>query len=212
MFGNFNREASLSKLVKLSLSIATDEALLEEMIQEINMDYIGPICSMFKALFKKGVKENIEIYSQFKDFFFKQSSINEITLCDSPILGIKCFLMPKNSFFPLHDHPNKVVCTGVLYGKLKYLSLNPGKSKLYKLSKKGTARPADALFCTQTNKNIHSVLAIEDSIMIDIFIPNYTDDNDSNLFKIIKKRSRGFYLEKKSILDYHSRQCQAVDT
>ena len=48
--------------------------------------------------------------------------------------------------------------------------------------------------------------------MIDIFIPNYTDDNDSNLFKIIKKRSRGFYLEKKSILDYHSRQCQAVDT
>ena len=203
MLTNSNREASLSKLVNLSITIANDPSLLEEMIEEINANIRGPICSLFKALFKRGVQENLELYTQLKDVFFKPNSINEITLCSTSIVGIKCFFMAKNSFFPLHDHPNKVVCTGVLYGKLKYLNLNQQEKNLYTLFKKSTAKASDVQFCTQTSRNIHSMLALEDSIIIDIFIPNYSDDDDSNIFKVLKKRSRGFYLEKRKIISNH---------
>lgn len=96
--------------------------------------------------------------------------------------------MPKNTMFSLHDHPNKVICTGVLYGKLKYLSLNKEVGCLYEIGKKGTAKVSDILFSTQEIRNIHSLLAIEDSIILDIFIPNYSDDDDdSNSFEIIKR-------------------------
>ncbi|OMJ87420.1 hypothetical protein SteCoe_10837 [Stentor coeruleus] len=194
-----NQDSALNKIVKVSLSVVSEPTLLEEIIQEIEDKSSGPICSMFKALFKKNILTEFGMLNDFLACFFATKRISEITIYDASNLGVKCFFMPKNTMFPLHDHPNKVICTGVLYGKLKYLSLNKEEGGWYEMGKKGMAKVSDVLFSTQEIRNIHSLLAIEDSIILDIFMPNYADDDDSNSFKIIKKRKRSFKLEKYTV-------------
>jgi hypothetical protein len=202
MVDSYNQNTALNKIVKISLSVVNEPTLLEEIIQEIKDKSSGPICNMFKALFKKQILAEFGMLNDFLACFFATKRISEISIYDASNLGIKCFFMPKNTMFPLHDHPNKVICTGVLYGKLKYLSLDKEVGGWYEMGKKGTAKVPDVLFSTQEIRNIHSLLAIEDSIILDIFMPNYADDDDSNSFQIIKKRKRSFKLKKQAVLKH----------
>ena len=191
------KESTLSKLSKFSLSIVSSPDILEELIEEINENTKGPISGMFKAFFKKPLLNEIGMHDEVLGIMFLLSTITEIPLYHSSELGMKCFFMPKGSIFPLHDHPNRAICTGVLYGEIKYLSLNQGTDSWCRLSKKGRAKASDVLFCTLKNKNIHSLFAVQDSVILDIFMPNYSDEDDFDFFHVVKKRKREFLLEKR---------------
>lgn len=197
-----SQQGRLGKLLTLSQSIAGNPLLLEEMISEINSNEIGAICSMFKAFFKKPLLDSLGIYTDILQIFFRANTISEIPLFHSADLRVHCFFMPKGTFFPLHDHPNQVICTGVLFGEVKYLSLNKKAGKWHTISKKGTAKASKVLFCTLKNSNIHSILAAEDSIILDIFMPNDTEDGNFECFQVQKKRKRSFLLEEKSMCSF----------
>jgi PCO_ADO len=189
------KEEPLRKLVKLSSSIASDLRLLEEMSQEIRENKKGPICSMFKSLFKNNLLEDLGVYTDLIQFLFKNKELTEICVYNSVELSVRCLFMPKNSMFPLHEHLNKVVCTGILYGKIKYATFNHRQDKHYILSKKGPAKACDVLFCTEDYRNIRTMWAIEDSILLDIFMPDNADHAYSNSFKVTGKRKRDFVFE-----------------
>ena len=177
--------------------------MFEELIQEINENARGPICGMFKSFFKRPLLLGIGIHNEILRFLFVDSNITEIPLYNSPDLGMKCFFMPKDSSFPLHDHPNKAICTGVLFGEVKYLSLDPGTDEWYHLSKKGRAKTQDVLFCSLSHRNVHSILAVKDSVILDIFMPNYSDDDKYEVFQVVRKRKRKFLLEKRCMRHHH---------
>lgn len=194
---NIGSESNLARLVKLAESIADDSALIAEMVEEIKTNNKKILCRMLKQQFKNNLLKDLGLISEFLHCFFSQKKITEINIYDSPKLGIKCFFMPKDTFFPLHDHPNQAICSGIIYGKVRYLTLNPGSQEnWYKYSKKGVCKPGDVLFATKKFRNIHSIMALQDSIMIDIFIPNYNVGDDLGLFHVKRKRGRDFLLEK----------------
>lgn len=186
---------ALNKLIKLATTIVHDQNLLLEMIQEIKSGSKGAICGMFRALFKHKLLGELESFTEIMSFFMRASNITDFCLHSSSKLGIRCFFMPKNSSFPLHDHCNDLVCTGVLFGKIKYVTLNKLNEDKYLLSKKSTAKMSEMLFCTKEFRNIHSILAIEDSVIVDIFMPNTEETETFNWFKVHKKREREFTLE-----------------
>ena len=198
---------ALVKLIKISSTVVNDDSLISELKQEIKNGSNGAICSMFKAIFKRKLLDELGMVSDFLEFFFQNSEITEFDIHSSPKLGIKCFFMPKNSSFPLHNHNNEVVCTGVLFGKIKYMTLDKIGGKKYLLNKKSTATISKVLFCTRDYRNIHSILALENSIIIDIFIANPDSSDDLNIFKVIRKRQREFYLEEQT-LHHHKRTCE----
>ena len=200
MIENNAENCSFKKLIKLSLSIAEDPNLLSEMIQEVEEKRLGPICRMFKALFRQKLLYDLGIYSEFIHYFFISKTITEINLYSLPNLGIKCFFMPAGSSFPLHDHPNKLICTVVLYGHLRYMTLNHQRDNCYSISKKGSGKPSNVFFCTKNQNNIHTILAAEDSVILDIFMPCDAENDDLNVFSVLKKRSRDFLLKKHPIL------------
>lgn len=185
----------LARLIKISQFIINDPSLVEEMIQEVKDGNKGPLCTMFKNIFKNTQLLNISLIHELSYYFFSLGSINELTIFSSPQVGITCFFMPKNTMFPLHDHKNRIVCTGVLHGKIKYMTLNKKIKNLYSLSSKGTALQSKVLFGTEDFRNIHSLLAVEDSIILDIFLPNDQTGDDSKLFSVVSKRKREFLLE-----------------
>ena len=198
---------ALLKLIKISTTVVNDDSLIKEFIQEIKDGSNGPICSLYKAIFKRKVLDELGIVTDFLDFFFQNSQIIEIDIHSSPKIGIKCFFMPKDSSFPLHNHNNEIVCTGVLHGSIKYMTLDKIGGNKYLLNKKSTANVSKVLFCTRDYQNIHSILALENSVIIDIFIANPNSSDDLSIFKVIRKRKREFYLEKQ-LLHHHSRNCE----
>lgn len=202
MNSNLQSDA-LNKLIKLSTTIAHDQNLLTEMIQEIKNGSKGAICSMFRASFKHKLLGDLGNFEEIMNFFFRNRNITDFCLHSSPKLGIRCFFMPKNTSFPLHDHGNDLVCTGVLYGKIKYVTMNKLVDNKFLLSKKGCAKLSQVLFCTRELDNIHSILAVEDSIIIDIFMPNTDEAESFNLFKVQRKRGREFTLEQFTIKPHH---------
>lgn len=194
---NCGSESNLTKLVKLAESIADDPALIAEMAEEIQTNNKKILCRMIKQQFKNNLLKDLGPISEFIHCFFTQKKITEVNIYDSEKLGIKCFFMPKNTLFPLHDHPNQVICSGIIYGNVRYLTLNPHVHKnWYKYSKKGICKTGGVLFATKKYRNIHSIMALQDSIMIDIFIPNYMTGDDLGLFHVKRKRGRDFLLEK----------------
>lgn len=186
--------SALARLVKISQFIINDPGLVEEMIQEVKLGNNGPLCSMFKNIFKKNQLSELSPIPELSQYFFSLNSISELTIFSSPQVGISCFFMPKNSYFPLHDHNNRIVCTGVVYGKIRYMTLNRTIANHYSLSSKGTALNSKVMFGTKDFRNIHSLLAVEDSIIIDIFLPNSDEGDQSNLFNVKQKRNRDFVL------------------
>ena len=191
--------SALARLIKISQFIINDPSLVEEMIQEVKDGTKGPLCTMFKNIFKNSELLNLSPIHELSRYFFSLSSINELPIFSSTQVGITCFFMPKNTMFPLHDHNNRIVCTGVLFGKIKYMTLNKISRNLHSLSSKGTALCSKVLFATEDFRNIHSLLAVEDSIILDIFLPNDQNGDDSNLFSVIRKRKREFLLESKKV-------------
>lgn len=194
----FQSSDALSRLVKLCSTISADSTLLEELSQEIKSGSHGPITNMLKNAFKGKVLNELDSIQQFLEFFFSAGSITEIPITESKNLGVKCFFMPKNTIFPLHDHSNIVVCTGVLYGKVKYMTLNKVGKSSYCLAKKGCAVKSNMMFCTKDYRNIHSILAVEDSVILDIFMPN-DEDEEFGIFEVQCKRKREFLLERKVV-------------
>ena len=63
MIENNAENCSFKKLIKLSLSIAEDPNLLSEMIQEVEEKRLGPICRMFKALFRQKLLSHYKLYT-----------------------------------------------------------------------------------------------------------------------------------------------------
>ena len=200
---------ALLKLIKISSTVVNDDSLISELKQEIKNGSNGALCSMFKAIFKRKLLDELGMVSDFLEFFFQNSEITEFDIHSSPKLGIKCFFMPKDSSFPLHNHNNEAVCTGVLYGRIKYMTLDKIGGKKYLLNRKSAAGISKVLFCTRDYRNIHSILALENSIIIDIFIANPDSSDDLNIFKVTRKRQREFYLEEQTLHHHHhKRACE----
>ena len=192
----FSDNSALTRLIKISQHIITDPDLTIELMQEVKSGTHGPMCSMYKALFKKNLLNSSIVLSELSSFFFQLHSIHEFQIFSSVKLGLSCFFMPKDSWFPLHDHPNKVVCTGVLMGKIRYMTLNKINEEKYSLSSKGTALTSDVMFGTEEYRNIHSLYAQEDSVILDIFMPN-EEDKETGVYEVVRKRKREFELKKK---------------
>jgi hypothetical protein len=187
--------SSISKLIRLCESISDSPSLLQELCEEIESDEKGPLTSMIRGMIQKESLSDLGLMEEVLKDIFGQGHINEIKLVQSSSFGISLFFMPKGTMFPLHDHPNDSVVSGVVYGNLKYLTLNYDKdSKSYLLSSKGFCKQGKSLFCTQNFRNIHSLLAVEDTVLLDIFFGDANGKKEYFLFHVHKKFGRTFYL------------------
>jgi hypothetical protein len=179
-------ESPLVKLTRLCNSISSDPQILSELKAEVEASVSDKvITSMIKKSLKQTDLAGIGMIDEVLPLCFQAGTITEIDLYGSSSLGIKCFFMSSGTYFPLHDHPNELVATAVLYGNVKYLLLDktsdPSKMSL---SKKAPGKPGDVMFNTLKYRNVHSILALEDSVILDIFMHQVNEPG--NFFRIKK--------------------------
>ena len=114
--------------------------------------------------------------------------------------GINMFILSEGKKLPLHDHPNMVVFTKILKGKMMMKTIDfkndefqiklgydflenkniPDEKKTIKINtecKINFLSKGDIKTLTPIENNLHEITAIEDLIFIDFFLPNYSYEN-----------------------------------
>ncbi len=98
--------------------------------------------------------------------------------------SLNAFILPAGSKLPLHSHPNMVVCAKLVVGSMRVRSFSPSNPQKLQSTGNGTAtldfdsvRSAayDAWLLSPTVGNIHSIVAITACVMLDIFLPPYSE-------------------------------------
>lgn len=145
------------------------------------------------------------------DSFFKYKINAFLPLNENEDFNIGMFFLPKGHEIPLHDHPEMIVVSKIIEGRLEFLSIDFFNEKIQKeLPKKlyysssnvelgseifqaniisrSILKTNDLLYLTPFTGNMHSFKAIEDSIILDILIPRYDMINRfCNFYKILNE-------------------------
>ncbi|OMJ87714.1 hypothetical protein SteCoe_10559 [Stentor coeruleus] len=186
------QDSSLVKLIRLCNSISSDPNILKEFQEEIEgrtKDKI--LTSMIRNVLKNTNLDGLGVVHGILPLFFQERTITEIDLYNSSGLGIKCFFMSKETYFPLHDHPNQAVITSVLYGNVRHMSLNKTQDpNTLIVNSKGSGIVGDIMFNTLNHKNVHTILALTNSVILDVFMHNANEAG--SFYKVLKKKGKNF--------------------
>jgi len=124
-----------------------------------------------------------------------------LKILDEENLGMGVFFFPDGKGFHAHDHPNMFVATKILDGTLLSHSYNPldieRQKYLHKIIAEGRENEPECAkdleegllvddlgtkeiktgqtgYLTPVDRNVHSVKAVGECAMLDVFIPNYS--------------------------------------
>eukprot|EP00047_Mylnosiga_fluctuans_P008110 m.6137 g.6137 ORF g.6137 m.6137 type:complete len:247 (+) comp2067_c0_seq1:68-808(+) len=111
----------------------------------------------------------------------KDPRIHYVEIFQDGTISAGIFCMPPGSFIPLHDHPNMIVYSKVLYGTLRTQSVDwdidtCDAPMCARLSDDSIETPeSPVLEIRPTHFNLHSLLAITECAFIDIVMPPYNE-------------------------------------
>lgn len=120
---------------------------------------------------------------------FEAGTISLINVYPNKSLWLGLFCMAQGTRFPLHDHPDMIGMTRLIHGHISYrsmdiLSSTAGLSEA-KLQTAGEAQHSALLWLTPSCGNIHEIQAIQSSVLLDLFIPNYSSSRVCTYFEEI---------------------------
>lgn len=204
-------ETSISKLIRLCHSIANDGDLLKELQEDIIVsNRESALISIIKAQLKSTSVDNLGFADELLPLFFEPNTITGIELHSSANIGIKCFFMSEGTFFPIHDHPNQVVITNVLYGNVKYMSLDKtSEPNILLRSEKKNGKAGNVMFNTLNFRNCHTILAQRNTVILDIFMQNVSEDGV--YYKVLRNTGRKFFVEIDENVHFLTRSFKAQD-
>lgn len=118
---------------------------------------------------------------------FQPNTISLINVYPHKSLWMGVFCMTQGTRFPLHDHPDMIGMTRLFQGRLAYrsmdiLSWSLGVSTAQVLAA-GEVQDSALLWLTPNRGNIHEIEALQDSVLLDLFLPNYSSSRVCTYFQ-----------------------------
>lgn len=120
--------------------------------------------------------------------FFAPGVITFVTIYNSQEFWLGFFCMAAGTCFPLHDHPRMIGCSRLLTGRIRYRGLNvtgPTRDGGYTAE---VGAEYELVGCgtemlTGNMRNVHEIAAIEDSVLLDFFVPYYDPSRECKFFR-----------------------------
>ena len=109
---------------------------------------------------------------------FQPNTISLINVYPRKALWIGIFCMTQGARFPLHDHPDMIGMTRLFQGRIAYRSMDILSCSLdvstAQVLTSGEVQDSALLWLTPNRGNIHEIEALQDSVLLDLFLPNYS--------------------------------------
>jgi hypothetical protein len=85
--------------------------------------------------------------------------------------------LPRCSTIPLHDHPNMLGFAYLMAGTVNVYQMKQEGPNRYVMTNMETVTAPGLLFVTPEGNNFHKIEAFSDSVILDVFVPNYNDSD-----------------------------------
>ena len=191
----------LRELIAKSGKIANNPKILNELREAVNS---GSRNSTLEELINSLLMIKVSD-TGFSNFNFLPSRIGCINLHDEESLGISMFFMSEGSSFPIHDHPEMLGIVYLMHGNISYSGYNILYQNLEYTSvekiQNGTSSAPLIMPLTSSLGNLHSIKANTNSIIFDIFMPNYAFPE--RLCTFYKETSQNKLVVDDPILDFY---------
>jgi hypothetical protein len=177
------QQSKVQQLVQASLKIAERPQVYEQLINEIEGYLPLSIANTIITPLRELTLEDIGVNSANYDCYFVPDYITYTEIHSSPLLWLGFFSMTQGCKFPLHDHPamagfTKAVVGSILYKSVDIESHESGESFAVRNITDGVLIAPDVMTISPRAGNIHELTFTENTVMFDIFIPNYGEGRD----------------------------------
>lgn len=201
----------LRSLFQECLRISASQQLLQSLAAEIEgtsntVQILCELDSLFKAisLLDLGIDEVTE------QIYQKDSFITDVPIFSSDQIGISLFFLSKGTGFPLHDHPEMIAMSYLLKGTIHCRNADIISVKRTHIEAREVRNEVingpSLLTLTPEAGNLHSLTAREDCILLDVFLPNYSDSRDCTFFKESFRENCNLHLEEISAAEMNFRE------
>lgn len=182
-FGNGQQPQGPSEL------LAVSEALRAVPLQELGLQ-----------------AENRGMFEAWPPFLSRASAITYIHIFEDKNMSIGIFCLPRNATIPLHNHPEMVVLSRVLYGQLHVKSYDWANTQQDNNRQRHTPSAAHmvmdevieagsepAVIFPTAGGNIHQFTAVTDCAVLDILAPPYSSQGgrDCTYYKAVNVEPDG---------------------
>jgi len=198
---------AVSALVTLSLPIAKSKKLQNQLIREIESGN-GPLLQPLRSSLEAITLGDLGLEDQHA--CFEPGVITFINVYPYKLMWIGVYCMSRGAKFPLHDHPDMIGVARLFNGCVRYRNLDivssTGGISEAKVVAEGAASGPNMLLLTPNRGNIHELEALEDSMLLDLFLPNYGKSRICTYFEELEMREGRVFLRPLALPDIPSRE------
>lgn len=176
----------LREIYTLCSEIAHTPLLTQQLITDVEGSTSSPLLPRLHSLLISLQLPDLSLPSSLSEYF-QPGQIAYTSIHDTPELCICIFALSRGAGIPLHDHPGMVVLSSIIQGKLRFklsdlISREREMLFTYRQRDQGEIQARSVLALTPAMGNLHQFVALEDAIMLDIFMPNYSKVRDVTYF------------------------------
>lgn len=186
---NSNR---LQHLLDSCLEVAQRPDDYAKLVNEIEGNAPLSIANGIIEQLKELTPEDIGVYSTNYDCYFVPEYITYTEIFSSPLLWVGFFSMSPGCLLPLHDHPAMAVFTKCVLGEIHYKTVDIDDAARYQTGfpvrniTDGVLIAPDVMTISPRAGNIHELHFFENTVMFDVFMPNYGEGRDCHYYRFLK--------------------------
>mmetsp|Transcript_672 Transcript_672/g.1199 ORF Transcript_672/g.1199 Transcript_672/m.1199 type:complete len:247 (-) Transcript_672:734-1474(-) len=181
----------IQRLLESCLWIAERPHLHEELVKEIEGDSPQSIVNSVINALEELRPEDIGIHPWNLSCYFVPEHITYTEIISTPQLWIGFFSIPPDCYLPLHDHPAMAVFTKCVLGAIHYRTVDIEAPALnsegfpVRNITNGVLTAPDVMSISPRAGNIHELHFLENTVMLDVFIPNYGEGRDCTYYSFL---------------------------
>ena len=176
----------MRELFLLCKEISQSPVLIQQLITDIEATTQSPLLPPLQALLLSLQLADLGLQPDLEDYFLP-GHISYTSIHDTAQLCLCFFALHRGAGIPLHDHPGMVVLSVVLKGRLRFkladlVSREKENVFAYRQGETGEITAPGVLALTPAMGNLHQFVAMEDTLMLDVFMPYYSKVRDVSYF------------------------------
>ena len=177
----------LRQVFTLARQISRSPVLSQQLIGEIQVGCTRGLLSTLEECLKGVELSDLGVTETNWETYFRPNGMTHTSVYETEEMSICFFALAKGTGLPLHDHPGMIAITQVMRGCLRFkladlVSQQDANLYTYHSVRLGELRAPGHLSLTPALSNLHQFLAMEHTILLDVFIPNYSPVRDVTYF------------------------------
>lgn len=197
----------VKELYLMGQQVAHSPILLQQLINEIEGLTRPSLLRGFQSALNKIQLSDLGLTLSNRAGYFQPGFISYTSIYEVHELSVCFFSLAAGTKMPLHDHPEMAVLTRVVMGRLRIRVADlqgkneQGQHRFHEV-RAGEVVAPDTFMLTPSSGNLHEFEALEDTVLLDVIMPNYSALRDVTYYEQISEE----HLRTMTPADLHFRE------